>query len=93
MFSVGGSATQEVGGDGEIVATAHHYTIRTPSPQKFNEWSPADFILRTIVNKIYVEAEIRRRSIHIRASMCTNKFLKRKGTRKIHIHNLFTPNK
>jgi len=42
VFSVGGSATQEVSGDDEIVATAHHYTIRTPSPQTFNEWSPAD---------------------------------------------------
>jgi hypothetical protein len=65
MFSVGGSATQEVSGDGEIVATAHYCTIRTSSPQKFNESSPAHCILRTIVNKIYVEAETRRRSIHI----------------------------
>lgn len=65
VLSVGGSATQEVSGDGEIVATAHHYTFRTPSPQKFNELSPADCILRTIVNKIHVEAEIRRRSIPI----------------------------
>lgn len=65
VFSVGGSATQEVSDDDEIVATAHHYTIRTPSSQKFNEWSPADCILRTIVNKIYMEAEIRRCSIQI----------------------------
>jgi len=42
VFSVGGSATQEVSGDDKIVTTAHHYTIRTPSPHTFNEWSPAD---------------------------------------------------
>jgi hypothetical protein len=34
VLSAGGSATQEVSGDGETVATAHHHTIRTPSPQK-----------------------------------------------------------
>jgi inorganic pyrophosphatase/exopolyphosphatase len=64
VFSAGGSATLEVSGDDEILATVHHYTIRTPSPQTFNEWSPTDCI-STIVNKIYVEAEIRRCSIHI----------------------------
>jgi hypothetical protein len=36
VLSVGVNATQEVSGDGKVVATAHQYTIRTPSPQKFN---------------------------------------------------------